>query len=59
MNLYSKYPYPDGAYIAQDGQRYDVVVVRRVRDPRGVNVGCESYPSLAAALDAWGLCIYK
>lgn len=44
-----------GEYVGPDGQRYAVLVARRVRSPYGVNVGYAEFASLEAALDAWGL----
>ena len=53
--LYSKCESPDGAYVDAVGTRYDVSAARRVRSAEGVNVGYEEFPSLEAALEAWGL----
>ena len=52
---YKKTMIHDGAYEDASGQRWDVCAVRRVRDAKGVNVGYEEFPSLEAALEAWGL----
>lgn len=53
--FYAKFPAADGAYVDADNIRYDLSVVRRVRDPQGVNVGYTEFPSLEAALKHWQL----
>lgn len=45
----------DGVWMGADGQRYSLLVVRRMRDVKGVNVGYVEFPSLDDALAAWGL----
>ena len=45
----------NGEWMDADGQRYSLSVVRRLRNASGVNVGYEEFPSLDAALAAWGL----
>ena len=55
MRYFAKFESADGAYADAAGLRYDVSYVRRVRDARGVNVGYAAFPSLAAALEHWGL----
>ena len=45
----------NGEWIGRDGQRYSLLVVRRLRDARGVNVGFADFASLDDALAAWGL----
>lgn len=45
----------DGVWMGADGQRYSLLVVRRMRDARGVNEGFEDFDSLDDALEAWGL----
>ena len=59
MKYYAKFKSPDGEYADAQGIRYDVSTVRRVRSPQGLNVGHEQFPSLAAALEAWGLTCYE
>lgn len=46
---------PAGVWIDCDSLRYSLIVVRRQRDACGVNVGFEDFPTLDAALTAWGL----
>ena len=46
----------DGAWVSADGLRYTLLVVRRLRDSNGLNVGFEDFSSLADALEHWGLC---
>lgn len=45
-----------GEYIASDGTRYSIVMVRRIRTAQGINAGYEEFASLEDALTAWGLC---
>ena len=45
----------DGEWRDENGQRWALVVVRRLRDVRGVNVGFEDFASVDEALVAWGL----
>ena len=55
MKYYAKFESKDGAYVDASGMRFDVSVVRRVRDARGVNIGYAQFPSLVAALESWGV----
>ena len=55
MMYYARFESADGAYVDASGVRYDVSEVRRVRSAAGVNVGYVQFPSLEAALEAWGL----
>ena len=52
---YARFESADGAYADANGARYDVSEVRRVRNAHGVNVGYVPFPTLEAALEAWGL----
>lgn len=45
----------NGDYIAEDNTRYVVSSARRVRNPHGINIGYEEFPSLEDALKAWNL----
>lgn len=45
----------DGEWMDADGQRYSLLVVRRLRNAAGVNVGYEDFDSLEDALAEWGL----
>ena len=45
----------NGEWMDADGQRYSLLVVRRLRNAAGVNVGYEDFDSLEDALAAWGL----
>ena len=45
----------NGEWMDADGQRYSLLVVRRLRNAAGVNVGYEDFDSLDDALAAWGL----
>lgn len=56
--IYQKRQQDDGDYTDADGVRWIVNFFRRVRTPEGVNVGWTEFPSLEAALEAWGL-IYE
>ena len=55
MRYYARFECADGAYMDAAGGRFEVSEVRRVRNAHGVNVGYVPFPSLAAALAAWGL----
>ena len=50
-----KIPDSDGTWVSADGLRYTLLVVRRLRDANGVNVGFEEFTSLADALERWNL----
>ena len=50
-----KIPDSDGVWQDADGQRCSLLVVRRLRDARGVNEGFADFDSLEDALAAWGL----
>lgn len=52
---YLKITDPEGVYVNESGERFSISEVRRVRTPKGVNVGYEEYSSLKEALVAWGL----
>ena len=45
----------DGEWRDENGQRWALVVVRRLRNAAGVNVGFEEFESVEEALVAWGL----
>ena len=45
----------DGTWVSVDGLRYTLLVVRRLRDANGVNVGFEEFTSLTDALERWNL----
>ena len=49
-----KMPDSEGVWMGGDGQRCSLLVVRRMRDVKGVNVGYVEFPSLDEALAAWG-----
>lgn len=53
--IYRKTADEEGAYTDDKGERWAVECLRRVRTPEGVNVGWTEFPSLEAALAAWGL----
>ncbi len=53
--IYRKQEQADGEYTDAEGSRWAVDCCRRVRTPEGVNVGWTEFPSLDAALAAWGL----
>lgn len=53
--FYKLIPDPEGDYISADGSRFLVASARRVRSARGLNVDYVEFPSLAAALEHWGL----
>lgn len=53
--FYKLIPDPEGDYISADGSRFLVAAARRVRSAQGLNVGYVEFPSLAAALEHWGL----
>lgn len=55
MRYYARFECVDGSYVDTNGVRYDVSEVRRVRSSEGVNVGYVPFPTLEAALEAWGL----
>lgn len=55
MRLFARFESADGEYVDAAGVRFAVSEVRRVRNAAGVNVGYEEFPSLQAALAAWGL----
>lgn len=44
-----------GEWIDDAGNRFSLIVVRRIRNSHGANVGYEAFPSFEAALAAWGL----
>lgn len=53
--IYSKSPHPDGEYVDNEGQHWLISCCRSIRTPEGVNIGWTEFPSLEAALEAWGL----
>lgn len=57
--FYKKEDDSQGEYIGGDGERYTVLVARRVRCNDGVNAGYVEFPSLEAALEHWGLVPWK
>ena len=48
-----------GDFVAANGIRYSLAVVRRIRTVEGVNVGYVAFDSLAAALAAWELSLIE
>lgn len=55
MSVYKAIPQEDGDYIKSDGTRCALRCCRRHSGPEGINVGWTEFPSLEAALEAWGL----
>lgn len=53
--IYCKTQQADGDYEDAAGTRWAVDCCRRIRTAEGVNVGWTEFPSLEAALAAWGL----
>lgn len=53
--IYAKRQNDEGSYEDADGVRYDVLSVRRLRSPEGVNQGWQEFASLNMALIVWGL----
>lgn len=43
-----------GAYIGQDGNRYDILEAHEAYTPNGLNVGWDEYDSIEAAAAAYG-----
>ena len=44
-----------GAYIGQDGNRYDILEAHEAYTPNGLKVGWDEYDSIEAAAIAYGL----
>lgn len=53
--IYRKREDESGDYCDADGKHWSIDGCRRIRTPEGVNVGWTEFPSLEAALEAWGL----
>ena len=53
--FYKKVKDEQGAYADAAGVRYDICAARRIRVSTGSSDAYEFFPSLQAALEAWGL----
>ena len=51
----------EGAWEAPTGERFTLIMMRRIRNAQGINVGYEEFDSLECALKKWSLsrCICK
>lgn len=59
MMYFKKSPDPMGEYVDAAGKRFSIAAARRIRTAAGVNVGYAPFASLDAALQAWGLTVWK
>lgn len=59
MMYFKKLPDPMGDYVDAAGNRFSLSAARRIRTAAGVNIGYAPFDSINAALQAWGLTVWK
>lgn len=57
--FYQKLADVEGNYVNDSGERFSISAVRRVRNPKGVNVGYEEFTSLEDAVRSWNLILFN